>query len=266
MLQSAELHGYLDASASNHAVLPDFVSMEAYKVGSVERILERWQVISQFPKQVIILKGTSQICGLRGRAKGLQQRLIDHRQTRDFPEFCEGLKLVRAGNDRYSRALLKLGAAGKEEIDKLLALVPVVIENRRALVSGYTEEERRAIRGGKALPDSLKAKFVRNVMELASLMFRGHPSVSSAPANFEDLCNRYIFRFALAVHVWLMEWVVDGCMEGSNLERVRNDFVDLNVATYATYFDGPIAADSKLLHVYAVSRLLLNGIRGREPP
>ena len=84
-------------------------------------------------------------------------------------------------------------------------------------------------------------------------MFRGHPSVSSPPSDFEDLCNRYIFRFALTVHIWLMQWVVDGCMEGSKLERVRNDFVDLNVATYATYFDGPMGADSKLLHIFAVS-------------
>jgi len=84
-----------------------------------------------------------------------------------------------------------------------------------------------------------------------------------APSDFEDFCNRYIFRFALTVHIWLMQWVVDGCMEGSKLERVRNDFVDLNVATYATYFDGPMGADSKLLHI---SRLLLNRIRGKEPP
>lgn len=260
-LQSTELRSYLGTSASNYAVLPDYVSMEAYKVGSVERILERWEILSHFPRQVVILKGTAQICGLHGGGKGLQQRLIDHRQTREFPEFCHGLKLARAGDDRYVRALTKLGAAGKEEMEKLLALVPAIIKDRGALVSGYTENERRAIRAGKMPPQSLKEKFVTRVMELASLMFSGHTSVTSAPSDFDDLLNRYIFRFALTVHIWLMEWVVDGCMEGSNLERVRNDFVDLNVATYATYFDGPMTDDSKLRDIYSVSRLLLNGIR-----
>src|SRR5438105_12681588 len=77
MLQSPVLHRYLSASASNYAVLPDFVSIEAYKIGSIDRILERWEVISQFPKQVIVRKGTSKICGLRGRPSGLQRRLID---------------------------------------------------------------------------------------------------------------------------------------------------------------------------------------------
>jgi hypothetical protein len=266
MLQSAELRRYLKSSALNYAVLPDYVSMEAYKVGSVERILERWQIISQFPKQVVILKGTSQICGLNGRGKGLQQRLIDHRQTLGFEEFCDGLKLARAGDARYSRELERHGAAGKEEMDKLLALVPAVIKDRGALVSGYTEDERRALRAGKIPPECLKAQFVGSVMELASLMFGGHPSITSAPTDLDDLLNRHIFRFALAVHIWLMEWVVDGCMEGSNLERVRNDFVDINAATYATYFDGLMTADSKLLQTYAISRLLLNGIRGNEQP
>ena len=59
VLQSPVLHRYLSASASNYAVLPDFVSIEAYKIGSIDRILERWEVISQFPKQVIVLKGTN---------------------------------------------------------------------------------------------------------------------------------------------------------------------------------------------------------------
>jgi hypothetical protein len=101
-------------------------------------------------------------------------------------------------------------------------------------------------------------------MELAALMFSGHPSVTAAPSDLDDILNRYIFRFALTVHIWLMEWVVDGCMEGSNLESIRNDFVDLNVATYATYFDGPMTADSKLRKTYAIARLLLNGIRGKQ--
>src|ERR1700682_6299677 len=117
MLQSPLLHRYLSASASNYAVLPDFVSIEAYKIGSIDRILERWEVISQFPKQVIVLKGTSKICGLRGRPSGLQRRLIDDKQTAGFGEFCTGLKLARAGDVRYGRALMRLGAAAKGEID-----------------------------------------------------------------------------------------------------------------------------------------------------
>jgi hypothetical protein len=157
------------------------------------------------------------------------------------------------------------GTAAKGEIDKLSAVVPAVIAIRRALVSGYTEGERRAIRAGNPPPESLKAKFVRNVLELAALVYRGHPSVTSSPANLDDLSNRYIFRYALAVHVWLMDWVVDGCMEGSNADRIRNDFIDLHVATYATYFDGPMTADEKLSHIYEAARDLLIGIRAPAP-
>jgi hypothetical protein len=265
MLQSPELHRYLSASTSNYAVLPDFVSIEAYKIGSIDRILERWEVLSQFPKQVIVLKGTSKICGLRGRPSGLQRRLIDDKQTAGFGAFCAGLKLARAGDVRYGRELMHLGAAAKEEIDKLSAVVPAVLATRRALVSGYTEGERRAIRAGKTPPESLKAKVVRNVFELAAVVYRGHPSVTSIPSSLEDLSNRYIFRYTLAVHVWLLDWVFDGCMDGSNADRIRNDFVDLHVAAYATYFDGPMTADEKLSRIYEAARDLLIGIRAPAP-
>jgi hypothetical protein len=265
MLQSPVLHRYLSASASNYAVLPDFVSIEAYKIGSIDRILERWEVLSRFPKQVIVLKGTSKICGLRGRASGLQRRLIDDKQTAGFGGFCAGLKLARAGDVRYGHELMRLGVAAKVEIDKLSAVVPAIIATRRALVSGYTEGERRAIRVGKTPSESLKAKIVRNVLELAALVYRGHPSVTSSPSSLDDLSNRYIFRYALAVHVWLLDWVFDGCMDGSNADRIRNDFVDLHVATYATYFDGPMTADEKLSRIYEAARDLLIGIRAPAP-
>ena len=50
MLQSIDLRRYLNASPSHIAVLPDFVAIESYKVASVEEILKRWAIISQFPR------------------------------------------------------------------------------------------------------------------------------------------------------------------------------------------------------------------------
>jgi hypothetical protein len=139
-------------------------------------------------------------------------------------------------------------------------------EGRRKIMSSYTDGERRTICVGNVLPPSLKEKFVTNILGLAATIYRGHPSVSSSPSDFDDLCNRYIFRLSLNVHIWMMEWIIDGCADGSNVERIRNDLIDLNVATYATYFDGLMTGDAKLFRIHAVARYLLNGIRGKKQP
>jgi hypothetical protein len=264
MLQSDSLRNYLSASRSNFAVLPDYVAIEAYKVDSVGRILERMQVLSRFPQQILVLKGTAKVCCLRGRANGLQSRLIDRQQTAGFTEYCAGLERARGGDHRYQRALLKHATVAKGHADELLAAVPAVADARRDIARAYTEAELRAMRTGAKVPETLKDKFVRNVLILAALMFRDHPSVRERP-DFDTLYNRYIFRFALCCHIWLLDWVAGGSMEGSNADRIRNDMIDLSFAAHATYFDGLMTMDDKLRRIHAIARLQLETLL-RVPP
>jgi hypothetical protein len=256
MLQSIDLLRYLSASPSHFAVLPDFVAIESYKVASVEEILKRWEIISQFPRQAVVLKGTSAICGLRGRGRGLQARMIDHKQTSAFPHFCAELKQAHKGDTRYQRALLKLSAAAQQEIATVSAAVPRVMVSQRQLAGTYTQTEARAIRTREKLPQSLKVKFVRNVCLLFWMLMRNHPGVRVLPKDFDEGFNLYLFRFSLCVHIWLLEWIANGSNEQSNVDRVRNDLIDLHVATYGTYFDGLMTDDSKMAYIHAMARFM----------
>jgi len=266
MLQSIDLERYLSASPLHFAVLPDFVAIESYKVASVEEILKRWAIISKFPRQALVLKGTSIICGLRGRARGLQARMIDHKQTAAFPMFCADLKQTQTGNARYQRALLKLSAAAQQEIATISAAVPRVMESRRQLAGTYTQAEARAIRIREKLPQSLKVKFVRNVCLLFWMLIRDHPRVRDLPKDFDDGCNLYLFRFALCVHIWLLEWIADGSNEQSNAGRVRNDLIDLHVAAYGTFFDGLMTGDDRMAYIHAIARFMHETMRAEPLP
>jgi hypothetical protein len=265
MLQSIDLQRYLSASPSNFAVLPDFVAIESYKVASVEEILKRWRIISQFPRQALVLKGTSTICGLRGRGRGLQARMIDHKQTAAFPRFCADLKQTQTGDARYQRALLKFSAAAQEEIATISAAVPRVLESRRQLANTYTQAEARAIRTRVDLPQPLKVKFVRNVCLLFWLLMRDHPKVRDLPKDFDDGCNLYIFRFALCAHIWLLEWIANGSNEQSNAS-VRNDLIDLHVAAYGTFFDGLITGDDRMAYIHGMARFMCQTMRAEPLP
>lgn len=266
MLQSIDRRRYLSASASHFAVLPDFVANESYKVASVEEILKRWEIISQFPRQALVLKGTSIICGLRGRGRGLQGRMIDHKQTALFPEFCAGLKKARTSDDRYQQALLKLSALAQQEIAIAAAAVPRVIESRRQLANTYTRAEARAIRSREELSRSLKEKFIRNVCLLFWMLMRDHPRVRELPKDFDDGCNLYLFRFALCVHIWLLEWIADGSNEQSNAGRVRNDLIDLHVAAYGTFFDGLMTGDARMAYIHSIALFMHETMRAEPLP
>jgi hypothetical protein len=84
------LSTYLAASTLNHVVLTDYASMEAYK-GDAQVIYRSMRILSAYPKQVIILKSTRDVCSLSAQQTASPENLIDHDQTQGFPTFCRNL-------------------------------------------------------------------------------------------------------------------------------------------------------------------------------
>jgi hypothetical protein len=76
-LQASELRAYLAKSNNNYAVLNDYAAMEAYKGNTLISIFRSMETLTQFPKQVIVLKPTGQVCRLHGSTDGLQRRMIN---------------------------------------------------------------------------------------------------------------------------------------------------------------------------------------------
>jgi hypothetical protein len=73
-LQSPQLQDYLSKSTNNFAVLTDYAAMEAYKGNTLASIFRSMALLADFPRQVIVLKTTGVVCGLRGRRPGLSKR------------------------------------------------------------------------------------------------------------------------------------------------------------------------------------------------
>jgi len=54
--------------------------------------------------------------------------------------------------------------------------------------------------------------------------------------------------------------------QDAKAETFRNDFVDMNFAAYATYFDGLMSADAKVRRIHAEARVWLTALFGCELP
>lgn len=93
--EDPELSVYLSKRSSNFVVLTDYFAMEAYNSASVKDVIKSMEILSAFPKQVIVLKPTINIATLRGRKSGLARRMIDQSASAEFKEFCASLELAK---------------------------------------------------------------------------------------------------------------------------------------------------------------------------
>lgn len=255
-VRSDRLHQYLSKTAKNCVVLTDYAAMEAYKGDTLASIYRSMEILSQFPKQVIVLKGTQAVCGLRGRRAGLQRRLIDGGQTQGFRKYCRNLLAAERGDLRLQKVILDHGHAATVHMERILADVADLPDALRGAADTFTDTEVRILRKGSDLTDEIIDKFVQNILLLAAVLFRDHPRVTKWP-DATELPNTFIFRYALCAHLLVFNWIAVGSPPKLKPEKMRNDIVDMSFAAYATFFDGLLTEDKKLQNIYhEASRLL----------
>lgn len=254
-LQREEFRKFLERSRRNFAVLPDYVAMEAYKGDSLKSIQCSMAIACEFPKQIIILKSTIDVCGLKGRPAGLQRRIIDHDQTREFSQFCRGLSEARGGNKSAVQSILDHGSAAKDNINRAESDAALVIESIEQLSLSYKKIELDTIRRGGINSDILD-RIIKDTITISGLMFADHPKVQQLPP-FNQLANTYIFRLSLCFYFLAMRWIEVGGAKSVSQKRMRNDMVDCHIAAYATYFDGLLTEDKKLAEIYETANTLI---------
>jgi hypothetical protein len=134
------------------------------------------EILARFPKQVIVLKPTGKICALRGRTDGLRRRMIDERQTRDFPIFCRDLRAAQLGNVSLQRQLLENGRVADDQMSRILASAPTMPDAIKELRKQFTPDELKAIREDKPFPSTLIHKAVNFMTSLTLMTASRHPN------------------------------------------------------------------------------------------
>jgi hypothetical protein len=256
-LQRDQLRTYLAASPNNKAILTGYAAMEAHKGDTLKSIYRSMDILCGFPRQVVILKSTSVVCGLSGRASGLQRRLIDQNQTGQFPEYCRHLRAAQAGDLEIRQQLLEHGRVATDQIARVLKDVVPLTEVFSQMAKVFSKDEISILRKTAVLTDPIMNKLIHNVMMLAAMFFRNHPRVFHIP-DARELPNTFIFRFSLCGYLLLLEWISQGSQPYVRHEKLRNDLVDLNFAVFATFFDGLLSADKKALRIYDRAKDILD--------
>lgn len=260
-LQSETLYKYLAKSKTNFAVLTDYAAMEAYKGNTLASIYKSMAILAEYPAQVIVLKGTRIACSLNGRSAGLQRRLIDKAQSTGFATYVHHLQQAKNGNRSIQQQLLALGREATAHLDRMLIDAQTTGSVIDDIAKLYSKEERQTVRLGQAYSAAMVDKTVRNILHIAGIAFRDHPSAHVMPMH-DKLPNTFIFRAALCTYLLALEWGAQGGAMDASPAKLRNDFVDMNFAVYATFFDGLMTADAKVLHIHRAARVWLTTLFG----
>lgn len=264
-LQSPKLRAFLAASLKNRAVLPDFAAMEAYKGDTLSSIFKSMAIVCEFPGQVIVLKGSAKICGLSGRRKGLQRRLIDESQTKHFPDYVRALQLAQSGSTHVVRQILALGQSADEHFEKMLNDAHDMRGVFDVLGKVYTKEERAILREQKSYTPEMTNKLVRTLYEIVAMIFRGSSHVRKAPS-YEELPNTFMFRVSLACYLLAITRAAHGGVRDMRPDKLRNDLVDMMFVAYGSYFDGVLTDDEGVKRILTETCLLLSGVFDAEVP
>lgn len=255
-LTSDALRTFLAASLRNQVVLSDYVAMEAYQ-GTTDGVFRSFSVLKDFPKQVVILKNTRNVSRLHGRTKGLQQRLIDERQTKEFVEYIANMQKAQRGDKRYLAAISEHSRIANAHLSSMREDAKTTAAMLRDFYSIYSKEERAAIREGEGYPPGTVQKIIRQVFEIAASCFRQHPMAPRLPS-YAELPNTYIFRYSLCNYLLILDWITRGGFENAKPDRLANDSIDMTFVAYATYFDGLLTADQKMARIHQETRIWLS--------
>jgi hypothetical protein len=248
-LQSDGLRAYLSKSPANMAVLTDYAAMEAHKADTLEMLYRSMAIVAEFPRQVIVLKGTLAVCALSGRASGLQRRMIDQQQTRGFPEYCRHLAIARRGDLSLQAQLLELARKSRLQMERILKDVQDFGGAVEEIANLFNNNEIHSIRIGMPYTPEIVGKMMQQIYTSARVLFARHPRVTKIPP-FRELPNTFLFRTALCAHLLAKRWISVGGAHQAKPARIRNDLVDVNFAVYATYFDAFLTADRKINELY----------------
>src|SRR6185312_9987018 len=111
------------------------------------------------PAQTIILKTTGVVCGLNGRQSGLQRRMIDEDQTRDFANYCRQLRAAERGNSSLRKQLLEHGRAADKQLERMLTDAANLPEALKEIAKNFTEAELKIIRNSLAVQNQTVLAF-----------------------------------------------------------------------------------------------------------
>lgn len=101
-----------------------------------------------YPRQIIVLKGTQDICKLTPAQTATPRGLVDEAQTRGFSSYCLLLREAERGNEALCVQLLDKAGVAAAHIDGTLGDTEMIVSGVDLMAKVYTAQELKVLRRG----------------------------------------------------------------------------------------------------------------------
>lgn len=256
--RDSALADYLKSDIENKVVFCDYACMEAYKGNAIDNISRSIEIVSQFSEQVVVLKSTRDVIKLT-LSDNYLELMEDPAQTNEFKIFCLGVERAIQGDVTLTNQILGNGRIASDHFAKMRRDAALVVQGVKGYAKSFKPEHLLALKKKDELKAEVIDKIVKDIMLLAVFLFRDHPDIQEIP-QVHQVKNSYIFRFAISAYLLNLRWISDGGIENVSLDKLRNDVVDMGYVTYATFFDGLLTKDNKMMEIYQETCFILEHV------
>jgi hypothetical protein len=245
MLQSVELKRFLSSSETNFAVLPDFIWLELYKQKSVDLIVAAFSVIGEFPEQLILLKGGKEIAALDPRIPNMTSSMQHADMSQDIREMISILNNPSKNGPSIHPRLEKVWAnAADARAGMIEGAEDILVSLPEMAKQMFSPHQFRIIRTNARYTPEMFSSIVGAADQIWEAL-SGCDANSTRWRADDSKARGYLYRYSLAIVIFLLWWIKKGSQPQTRLDRVSNDLVDLSFGVYGTYYDGLMTSDKK---------------------
>jgi hypothetical protein len=262
--QDPGLEEYLRADINNKVVITDYFCMECCNgINPIKNASRSVEILSRYPKQVIILKYTSPATKIGGILLDPQVCLEDPEQTREFARFCYDVRMAAQGEEYLAAQILRYGALASQHLDGILENSTDYAQAINNVRRVFDAEELTVLRRGDPLSGNTIQKVVQQIFLLALFLLRDHVGTLIDRADIASLSlvhNTFIFRFAISSFLMTLRFLENGGVANAKPAKLRNAIIDMAYVAYATFFDGILTREKKVQEIYIQSRFFVENI------
>lgn len=267
-LRNPELRVYLESTDQNIAVVNDLACIETYRAGTLKNVTASYRILSDFPEQVVVLKATADVVALDSEAGLNPDCLIDATANRDFRSFYPSVVRANNGDAVAIAQIEKLGDVANARYEAMRLDAKTLAEGIEVNEGSFSKEDLSDLRNRTTMSSEATDRFVKQIFVVAASLRAKHSTGSATPA-LDIVRETFGFRIAIAVCLLSLRWVSLGGIRSAQEATVTNDVIDLAYSVYATFFDGLLTSDKKMLEIYNDTQWILEelfppGTEGRS--
>ena len=220
---------------------------------------ELFSTIRHYPDQIIVLHAGGVIAGLDPRQPGYLQAFERPDVGADVRAMAAAVDQAEAGDEGVLVQLLERWAVASTVMNGMLEGAEIVAPELSDIAAIFTPDELRRCRAKAPYTAEMTAKVFRSAFALYETFVEQDGRLPVLDPVYA--VQTYYYRLALGTMLHCLWWISNGSQPIKRLERIRNDFIDLGLAVWATFYDDLLTADAKATWIY---RELCNALRFAE--